>query len=253
MEITFREDINPDPNFYYREQFKIYHEPYLIWDRETWEAAIAGCHVYRIEIDGRYGGDVLLEDRKKDIKYIVDFSILPEYQGRGIGKTILEQIKAVSEKLTAVTRKETLDFFLKSGFVLKRTVKNYYSAGVAGYDVAFQGGSDQGDLADAEGHSFGQREMMTLRKRIAKALEKESLELREISRLFGIREREVLDHLKHIAKSTHPKRLAVDPASCKHCGFSFKKRTRLNSPGRCPVCKSEHIFPPRFKIDAPEG
>jgi predicted Zn-ribbon and HTH transcriptional regulator/GNAT superfamily N-acetyltransferase len=245
--ITFREDINPDPDFYYRQQFKIYHESYLIWDKETWEAVIATCHVYRIEIDGRYGGDVLLEDRGKGIKYIVDFSILPEHQGKGIGKAVLEQIKTMSEKLTAVTRKETLHFFLKSGFVLKRKVKNYYHAGVAGYYMIFERRPDS--LADGKGQSPAQREMVTLRKRMAKALEKESLDLREISKLFGVREGEALDHLKHIARSTHPKRLTVEPASCKHCGFSFKKRTRLNSPGRCPVCKSEHISPPRFKID----
>ncbi|HMK77744.1 MAG TPA: GNAT family N-acetyltransferase [Thermodesulfobacteriota bacterium] len=248
MEITFREDINPNPDFYYRQQFKIYHEPYLIWDKETWEAVITVCHAYRIEIDGRYGGDVLLEDRGKGIKYIVDFSILPEHQGKGIGKTVLEQIKAMSEKLTAVTRKETLHFFLKSGFVLKRTVKNYYRAGLAGYYMTFVRRPDRGSLADGEGQSMAQREMLTLRKGMAKALEKECLDLREISKLFGMKEGGALDHLKHTAKSLHPKRLTVEPASCKHYGFSFKKRTRLNSPGRCPVCKSEHIFPPRFKI-----
>jgi predicted Zn-ribbon and HTH transcriptional regulator len=91
--------------------------------------------------------------------------------------------------------------------------------------------------------------MPTLRKKIAEALEEECLDLREISKLFGIKEREVLDHLEHIAKSVHPKRLTAEPASCKQCGFSFKKRTRLNTPGRCPVCKSEHITSPRFKIN----
>jgi predicted Zn-ribbon and HTH transcriptional regulator len=81
------------------------------------------------------------------------------------------------------------------------------------------------------------------------ALEGECLDLQDISRLFGIKVSEVLDHLKHIAKSVHPKYLTAEPAFCKQCGFSFKKRTRLNTPGRCPVCKSEHISPPRFKIN----
>jgi predicted Zn-ribbon and HTH transcriptional regulator len=91
--------------------------------------------------------------------------------------------------------------------------------------------------------------MLTLRKKIAEILEKESLDLREVSRLFRIQEREVLGHLEHIAKSIHPRRLTAEPASCRDCGFSFKKRTRLSTPGRCPLCKSEHISPPRFKID----
>jgi predicted Zn-ribbon and HTH transcriptional regulator len=91
--------------------------------------------------------------------------------------------------------------------------------------------------------------MLTLRKKIAEALENENLDLREISKLFRIKEREVLDHLEHIAKSIHPVRLTAEPASCRQCGFSFKKRTRLSTPGRCPVCKSEQISPPRFKIN----
>jgi predicted Zn-ribbon and HTH transcriptional regulator len=90
--------------------------------------------------------------------------------------------------------------------------------------------------------------MLTLRKKIAEALEGESLDLREISKLFGIKEKEVLDHLIHIEKSAH-RGFTVEPASCRQCGFSFKKRTRLSTPGRCPVCKSEHISPPRFKIN----
>ncbi|MGZ3538706.1 MAG: transcriptional regulator, partial [Thermodesulfobacteriota bacterium] len=94
--------------------------------------------------------------------------------------------------------------------------------------------------------------MQTIRKKIMEALGEESLDLREISRLFGIKEKEVLDHLKHIEKSIHPKRLIADAASCKQCGFSFKKRTRLNTPGRCPVCRSEQISPPQFKISTPK-
>src|SRR3990172_10380974 len=90
--------------------------------------------------------------------------------------------------------------------------------------------------------------MPTLRKRIAEALERESLDLREISKLFVIKERDALDHLEHVARSVHPARLTAEPASCRVCGFSFKKRTRLSTPGRCPVCKSEHISPPRFRI-----
>lgn len=91
--------------------------------------------------------------------------------------------------------------------------------------------------------------MLTLRKKIAEALAEESFDLREISKLFGIKEREALDHLRHVEKSIRPKRLIVEAASCKQCGFSFKKRSRLSTPGRCPVCRSEQISPPRFKIN----
>jgi len=138
MKVTLRDDTHPDPDFYYQQQFAIYHEPYLIWDRETWEAILSTCAVYRLEIDRRYGGDVILEGRRKGTKYIVDFSVLPDYQGKGIGRLALEHIKKMTEKLTAVTRKETLHFFLKSGFVLRKAVKNYYHPGVDGYYIVFE-------------------------------------------------------------------------------------------------------------------
>jgi GNAT superfamily N-acetyltransferase len=137
METTLREDLDPEIDFYYHHQFKIYHEPYLIWDRHTWKTVLAMCTVYRIEVDGKYAGDVLLEDMGRGTKSIVDFSILPEYQGKGIGKGVLEQVKKMGMKLTAVTRKGTLNFFLKSGFALKKRMRNYYDPGVDGYSITF--------------------------------------------------------------------------------------------------------------------
>ncbi len=94
-------------------------------------------------------------------------------------------------------------------------------------------------------------DLLTPRKKIAEALEEESLDLREISRRFGIKERDVLNHLEHISRSAHSKRLITEPARCLQCGFSFKKRSRLSTPGRCPVCRSESIAPPRFKLTHP--
>jgi ribosomal protein S18 acetylase RimI-like enzyme len=137
MKITLREDLDPDIDFYYHHQFKIYHEPYLIWDRDIWETILDTCTVYRIEVNGKYAGDVILEDRGKGTKSIVDLSVLPEYQGKGIGKAVLEQAKEMGRKLTAVTRKKTLNFFLKCGFVLTKTIKNYYDSGVDGYLLTF--------------------------------------------------------------------------------------------------------------------
>ena len=137
MKVALREDPNPNIDFYYQTQFKIYHQPYLIWDKVTWEIVLATCAVYRVEVDGKYAGDVILEDRGKGAEYIADFSILPEYQGRGVGKAVLEEVKKIGRRTTAVTRKETLNFFLKSDFVLKRTIKDYYRRGVDGYDVHY--------------------------------------------------------------------------------------------------------------------
>jgi len=135
MIITLQEDFTPDVDFYYRQQFKIYHEPYLIWDWETWEMLLATCRIYRVEADGEYAGDVILEGKPKGTRYIVDFSLLPDYQGKGIGKTVLEEVKKMAKRLTAITRKEKLPFFLKCGFTLRKTVKDYYDSGVDGYQI----------------------------------------------------------------------------------------------------------------------
>ena len=133
MEITLREDLDPDIDFYYNHQFEIYHEPYLLWNKDLWETILTTCDIYRIEVDGKYAGDVILEERGRDRKYIIDFSLLPEYQRKGIGKAAVEKLKKMSKRLMAVTRKETLNFFLKSGFALKKTIKDYYHPDVDGY------------------------------------------------------------------------------------------------------------------------
>ena len=138
MKIVLREEIDSDVGFYYRQQFKIYRESYLIWDKETWRAVLATCRVYRIEINGRWAGDIILEGLGKGVTGIVDFGILPEYQEKGIGKAVLNEVKKTYRRLTAVTRNETLGFFLKCGFTLKRTLRNYYHPGVDGYAILFR-------------------------------------------------------------------------------------------------------------------
>jgi RimJ/RimL family protein N-acetyltransferase len=137
MKLRLREDLDPQVEFYYHQQFKIYQEPYLIWDRDTWERLLTTCTLYRIEVDGEYGGDVMLENRLKGTTYIIDFSLLPAYQGKGIGKSVLGEVMKMGRRLTAMTRKEVLHFFLKSGFVLKKTIRDYYYPGVEGYYIVF--------------------------------------------------------------------------------------------------------------------
>jgi hypothetical protein len=59
--------------------------------------------------------------------------------GKGIAKTetVLEEVKKMAKGLTAITRKEELAFFLKCGFNLRKTVKDYYDSGVNGYHIVF--------------------------------------------------------------------------------------------------------------------
>jgi predicted Zn-ribbon and HTH transcriptional regulator len=87
----------------------------------------------------------------------------------------------------------------------------------------------------------------TLRHEIIALLGAESLTAREISERVGIQEKDVLEHLEHIRIALHGG-LVMEPALCMACGFSFRKRERLKGPGRCPVCRSEHIAEPRFSV-----
>jgi predicted Zn-ribbon and HTH transcriptional regulator len=75
-----------------------------------------------------------------------------------------------------------------------------------------------------------------------------------LSKLLGIKEKDVLDNLPHVRKSLGKGyEIISEPARCLDCGFVFRKRERVSTPGRCPVCRSEAIAPPLFGISAPSA
>ena len=78
------------------------------------------------------------------------------------------------------------------------------------------------------------------------------MDARQLSREVGIKEKEVYEHLPHIAKSLAAKgsHLTVRPSECLQCGYVFKDRRRFTRPGRCPRCRDSHIINPSFKITA---
>jgi len=90
----------------------------------------------------------------------------------------------------------------------------------------------------------------TTRKALLSALGQGPRSAKELSAEIGIAEKEVYDHLEHLARSlNHADRyLLITPAECKKCGFVFSKRERLKKPGKCPVCKGESIHEPLFEI-----
>ncbi len=90
----------------------------------------------------------------------------------------------------------------------------------------------------------------TSRQAIRELLLEQPLSALEISQLLSLPEKEVLSHLEHLARAPGPGcHFQVTPAACKHCGFSFKKRERLTSPSRCPLCRGESIRRPRFALE----
>jgi predicted Zn-ribbon and HTH transcriptional regulator len=73
---------------------------------------------------------------------------------------------------------------------------------------------------------------------------------REISQAIGIREREVYEHLPHVARSaaTQRRKLVVLPFSCMSCGYLFEERQRFTRPSRCPRCKKTHLETPVYRL-----
>lgn len=92
--------------------------------------------------------------------------------------------------------------------------------------------------------------VQTKRQQIIGLLQKQVMSAREISRAVGVREKEVYEHLSHVAKSVSylKKQLRVIPSRCLRCGYVFKSRKRLNPPSRCPECKDTHIQDPSYQI-----
>jgi len=73
---------------------------------------------------------------------------------------------------------------------------------------------------------------------------------RDLSELARLSERDVLEHLEHIRQSARGRgrRLEIEPASCRGCGFIFSRRDRLTRPGRCPSCRATRVEAPRFSL-----
>jgi len=90
----------------------------------------------------------------------------------------------------------------------------------------------------------------TVRQRLQAELEKETLDCRELSQRLHQSEKEILEHLDHLRLSLRQqaKRLKIEPAVCRRCGFSFDDRSRLTKPGKCPKCRHTGIEPPLFYI-----
>jgi len=92
--------------------------------------------------------------------------------------------------------------------------------------------------------------MPTTRQQIISLLSRNEMDARALSREMGVREKEVCDHLVHIARSlaAKGKRLTVRPSRCLLCDYVFEDRKRFTRPGRCPRCKSSRLQNPVFSI-----
>ena len=92
--------------------------------------------------------------------------------------------------------------------------------------------------------------METIRQQIIVLLIEGEMSAKELSQAVGIREKEVYEHLPHIARSlaVQNKKLIIQPAQCLSCGYIFEDRKRFTRPGRCPHCKKSHLDVPTYRI-----
>jgi predicted Zn-ribbon and HTH transcriptional regulator len=93
----------------------------------------------------------------------------------------------------------------------------------------------------------------TLRQSLQQVLLEADATARDLSRLVGIPERDVAEHLRHLERSLRRsgERLVVEPSVCRSCGFIFthRDRHRYTRPGRCPECHGRRISLPVFRIE----
>ncbi|MBW1979710.1 MAG: transcriptional regulator [Deltaproteobacteria bacterium] len=92
--------------------------------------------------------------------------------------------------------------------------------------------------------------MGTIRQQMGALLADKEMTARELSQAMGIPEKEVYQHLPHVARSAAAQnmRLMVQPVRCLACGYVFRKRQRYNRPGRCPRCRKTHLEEPRYRL-----
>jgi predicted Zn-ribbon and HTH transcriptional regulator len=90
----------------------------------------------------------------------------------------------------------------------------------------------------------------SIRRALLAELERGPASAHELSGAVGIPERDVAQHLQHLARTAKARgeTLLVEPARCEGCGFKFEKRERFTKPGRCPACRGSHLVAPRFAL-----
>ncbi len=93
---------------------------------------------------------------------------------------------------------------------------------------------------------------LTVRQQLMQLLTGTQHSSQDLAALIGAPERQIEEHLAHVVRSLakdKTRRFLLEPSRCHDCGFVFRDRTRLTTPGRCPACHSEAIAPPRFGIE----
>ena len=91
--------------------------------------------------------------------------------------------------------------------------------------------------------------MATRRQEIIKRLEECPVSPFHLANELSIPMKEFFEDLSHIRATIRPRRIGMVPASCRHCGFVFRERSRIKTPTRCPKCRSEWIEEEKLYIE----
>jgi hypothetical protein len=92
----------------------------------------------------------------------------------------------------------------------------------------------------------------TPRRRVLAALREGAATARDLSKAARVSERDVADHLAHLAKSLRAQgeRLVMEPPECLDCGFRFPGRERTTRPSHCPRCRGARLTLPAFRVSS---
>ncbi|MEW5913747.1 MAG: transcriptional regulator [Thermodesulfobacteriota bacterium] len=90
-----------------------------------------------------------------------------------------------------------------------------------------------------------------MRQTIINLLEQAKHSARDLADILLLTQSEVESHLAHVQRSLK-KRLQVSPAQCRDCGYVFRGRARLDTPGRCPRCRGQRVEGPWFRVSPSE-
>jgi hypothetical protein len=90
----------------------------------------------------------------------------------------------------------------------------------------------------------------TVRQDLALALRAGPATARDLSKVVGASEKQVLEHLEHLARSLRGRgaKLVITPSECLDCGFAFSHRDKPARPSRCARCHGSRLTLPGFAI-----
>jgi dipeptidyl aminopeptidase/acylaminoacyl peptidase/predicted Zn-ribbon and HTH transcriptional regulator len=114
-------------------------------------------------------------------------------------------------------------------------------------------------VADNEGHGMAKKEnrdftnavtVLFFRKHLLELLAEEPRSVSRLARELGLSRGDLEDDLRHMIRSARAAghRVAILPARCRSCGFSFGE-DKLAKPGKCPSCRGSRIFEAQIGIE----